>query len=307
MVRLTLVFLRDFADRLRRRTRKHEAGEGCERNMATSGFLKLLLYLRRVLIQDAAILRSSHPSHPLFRHALFDSAEFRSFEDTMKRHLEEHDDPLELRLRLAMPQLTSRLDTQFAAVHQTMTALATGQEQLVRLVTTHAVATSDFVRDASSGKVPIVLNASSDALVALPASTSAAAAAASGSRAPQPANPAPPAPVSLKFTLQRNISSVDELWREFDLGLAGQPSVKSVCEGANPAKLSETEGRFYRRRRTLIREVERLSAQHKLDERVVVAAVDRLRLSLPNNSLAKLADHLKEVQQLDIVPFLASE
>lgn len=216
----------------------------------------------------------------------------------MKRHLEEHDDPLELRLRLAMPQLTSRLDAQFAAVHQTMTALATGQEQLVRLVTTHADATSEFVRDALSG---------SDALVALPASTSAAAAAASGSRAPQPANLAPPAPVSLKFTLQRNISSVDELWREFNVGLAGQPSVKSVCEGANPAKLSETEGRFYRRRRTLIREVERLAEQHKLDERVVVAAVDRLRLSLPNNSLAKLADHLKEAQQLDIVPFLASE
>jgi hypothetical protein len=48
-------------------------------DMALKQFLQLLIWLRKVLLQDAAVLFMQDPSCPIFRYSIFQSAAFRDF------------------------------------------------------------------------------------------------------------------------------------------------------------------------------------------------------------------------------------
>lgn len=52
------------------------------KDIALKGFLGLLLWLRRVLIQDCAVLYSQYPNCAMFRFAPFNTLSFRAFAQT---------------------------------------------------------------------------------------------------------------------------------------------------------------------------------------------------------------------------------
>ena len=49
-------------------------------DIAASGFLNFLIQARRVILQDAALLSTTYPSHPLWRLPVFQSQEFGAFQ-----------------------------------------------------------------------------------------------------------------------------------------------------------------------------------------------------------------------------------
>ena len=53
--------------------------EAVKPNLAAGGFLELLKKLQDVFLQDSVFVRRSHPHHPIFRDALFATAEYASF------------------------------------------------------------------------------------------------------------------------------------------------------------------------------------------------------------------------------------
>jgi Centromere DNA-binding protein complex CBF3 subunit, domain 2 len=48
-------------------------------DMALKQFLRLLIWLRKVLLQDAAVLFTQDPTFPIFRYSIFQSTTFRAF------------------------------------------------------------------------------------------------------------------------------------------------------------------------------------------------------------------------------------
>jgi len=62
--------------------RRHREGDRCERNIALTGFFRLIRFLREVVLQDAAGTMDEYP-HPIWTHAIFQSTEFKQFKDAL--------------------------------------------------------------------------------------------------------------------------------------------------------------------------------------------------------------------------------
>jgi hypothetical protein len=74
-------------------------------DMALKQFLQLLIWLRRVLLQDAAVLFSHNPTCPIFQHPIFQTAAFHRFSATSQLALAKAEE----RARLAFRNLPDNL------------------------------------------------------------------------------------------------------------------------------------------------------------------------------------------------------
>ena len=86
--------------------------------MAAIGFLRLLLELRSIFIQDSVLLRQVMPEHLIFNHPFFGSPGFKAFEETMLRSLAADQSPAEQRLQTVMPFLTEMISNGFSSTTQ---------------------------------------------------------------------------------------------------------------------------------------------------------------------------------------------
>jgi hypothetical protein len=68
-------------------------------DIALKGFLRLLIWLRRVLLQDAAVLFGKDPTCPIFRFAPFRSDVFREFAAGLTAELTRVDEEARLALQ----------------------------------------------------------------------------------------------------------------------------------------------------------------------------------------------------------------
>lgn len=82
-------------------------GEECENNLAAQGFLNLLIQLRKILLQDAAVLYSLLPPS-ITSHRIF--AEFQQFRHDLLQRMQDSTNPVEKNLLLAMPLLSKQLE-----------------------------------------------------------------------------------------------------------------------------------------------------------------------------------------------------
>jgi hypothetical protein len=73
--------------------------------MALKQFLHLLVWLRKVLLQDAAVLFTQDPTFPIFRYSIFQSTAFRTFAAASQFMLAD----AEKKARLAFEQLPDHL------------------------------------------------------------------------------------------------------------------------------------------------------------------------------------------------------
>ncbi|KAJ8537451.1 hypothetical protein ON010_g13147 [Phytophthora cinnamomi] len=80
--------------------------EAAEQSIASGGFLELLQYLRKVVLQDAVLLQDIVPNHPIWKHSIFASQQFKIFKQKAKQHLSTLEDPAEQRLQKAVVGLT---------------------------------------------------------------------------------------------------------------------------------------------------------------------------------------------------------
>ncbi|KAA8896577.1 hypothetical protein TRICI_006857 [Trichomonascus ciferrii] len=76
------------------------------------GFLKLLLHLRRVLLQDMAILCEKYPDDPLLMHPIFKSESFMTFAVKVRKvHYEPFEQaPISARMAAVMPDVSREFD-----------------------------------------------------------------------------------------------------------------------------------------------------------------------------------------------------
>ena len=78
-------------------------------DIGTAQFVKLLFYLRIVLLQDAAIFYSRFPTHPLFQHDLFKMPAFEVFSAEVLAQLDETETDQNILIRQAMPLVSQSI------------------------------------------------------------------------------------------------------------------------------------------------------------------------------------------------------
>lgn len=99
-----------------------------QQNKAAGAFLELLAWLREVVLQDAAVIISLFPSHPLFQDPVFSTPEFGMFRHQVLAACQTaHKDTHITAIERALPAVAEKLRT--IASQQTHDALASAQRE----------------------------------------------------------------------------------------------------------------------------------------------------------------------------------
>ena len=80
---------------------------------------EMLLELRVVLLQDAALLRPRFPHLAIYHQPVFKSAEWAAFEEIVQRNEAVVEEPLDVRIQIAMPAVAQGLQT----IHTSLSGL----------------------------------------------------------------------------------------------------------------------------------------------------------------------------------------
>jgi hypothetical protein len=248
-----------------------DATEQVAPNLAAGGFLELLQRLRSVFLQDSVLWRQDFPQHPIFRDPLFQTADYRAFELSVRGALAiaVKEDPHSLAIQKAVPALNDRLRTMTGVIQNGQVthtqALSALEGMLVSRIGQLTSAIDDFVGGSFTCQfVPRSQGqgGSGTGLAALPGGGSV------GPLAPVPLPVtglagATPAGGLGQYSMSRAVHTIPELWQEWTVGLQGQPSIERLDElygsrwRTGPGKASERQ--FYSRRKTLITEIKRLA------------------------------------------------
>ncbi|CDH60232.1 predicted protein [Lichtheimia corymbifera JMRC:FSU:9682] len=91
--------------------RRVQEGDGCEPTICGQGFLRLVLELRVILLQDVVMLRSvpGLQSSSIFNHPLFSDPEFLEFERRLLDISRREPDPQQQRPQSVIPIVDNRL------------------------------------------------------------------------------------------------------------------------------------------------------------------------------------------------------
>jgi hypothetical protein len=215
--------------------------------------------------------------YPIFQDLVFEIPEYREFELRVRGALAiaVEQDPHTIAIQKAIPAVNDRLRTMTGIIQNGQATHAQALCSLEDLLTTRieqrieriAGALSEFI----GGSFHFVPRGQfAPALIAAPSITGASS--------------LPNSPVALPVTalvtalaqavevpqyhMSRTIQTIPELWREWTVGLQGQPSIERLDEQyssswrSGPTAASERQ--FYSRRRTLITEIRRLAAAIRL-------------------------------------------
>ena len=96
--------------------------------------------------------------------------------------------------------------------------------------------------------------------------------------------------------MDRDISTVNDLWAEYDVGWRGEPSIRSREAEGTAWRRDPAESKFFRLRMTIIREVELRAAEDAVPGCVAAEELERIRVAAGTrlNSLDKLIKALKD-------------
>ncbi|GAA5970603.1 hypothetical protein JCM11641_007367 [Rhodosporidiobolus odoratus] len=280
-----------------------EEGDRALPTLSAINFLKLLIRLRPVIIQDAACIRATYPTHPIFLHPLFSSPAFLAFEQHMKQHLSTVQDPFALELERVLPLLTKHIDTGFDHQRQQLLQLVNIVSTLSEKVEKSGSSSHNLLSDVLNGRVAVRLHAETGGVNPEP---SASTPAASTSAAASPSTSASSSLVTPALPLELNgaLKTVDETWREWTEGVGGQKSVEEVYpEGSEELKKLRKVDRLRKqwdRKKAVVDKVRWIMKKKKVTGEVAVQALDTFRNQQKNKSLDALRKLLKADLSLDI-------
>jgi hypothetical protein len=300
------------------------ASEVVEPNLAAGGFLELLDKLRDVFLQDSVFVRQKHPRHPIFRDALFATAEYATFATAVEAAADtlRHEDPHLVAIQKAIPSVNERLRAISSIVQTGQAAQAVSLAQLTSSVNRLASKLDDFLTgsfslqftpgrsrmlpqgyDLARGErrqctppPPPNLNVRQPAIIDLggplpPAPTALGVPGPGPAPAPAPArhDPVP------SYRLSRQVATVPDLWREWTVGLGGLPSVAALDAAYGSRWRAQSERQYYSMRKVIIDEIVAIAGSPE-DLDGIAAAVETLeqRRVRGRASLDKLIKQIKE-------------
>jgi len=252
-------------------------------DIAASGFLNFLIQARLVILQDAALLSTTYPSHSLWRLPVFQSYEFGAFqrqvlaaEDSPQINLAEavmQSFPIvaeQLQQQATMVQGIARASDSLARTHQDQLVgrfddlslqVSRLAEEARRRTIKVSMTEEEYVRFRQSTTLPPEAPRAQEATPPLEMS-----------RSEQP--PPPPSTLSTVITLatnavpeyrmNRTIQTVRELWQEWSQGVEGGPAVVELERRFQARWRRDSSVRMhYLRRKYIVDEINRLVSEGK--------------------------------------------
>jgi hypothetical protein len=102
------------------------------------GFLRLLVELRPIILQDAVLLKQLEPNHEMFSSRIFQCSEFASFSEQLNRSINNATPPAEVEIQRVVPEINSRisdLSFQIQSLYRTVAGRDTGNnDELVEAI-----------------------------------------------------------------------------------------------------------------------------------------------------------------------------
>jgi hypothetical protein len=294
------------------------ASEAVEPNLAAGGFLELLDKLRDVFLQDSVFVRRSHPHHPIFRDALFATAEYASFAIAVEAATDTlcHEDPHLVAIAKAIPSVNERLRSLTSVIQTGQATHAVALGQVTGALTELASKLDDFL----TGSFSLTFTPGRSRI--LPQGYEQAAGQPRRHTPPSPLDlnarapavdlggPLPPAPASTvldgqapawrdavpSYRLSRQVTTVPDLWREWTIGLGGLPAVMALDAAYGSRWRGPSERQYYSMRKVIIDEVLSITGNQLDDADAIAAAVEALERQrvLKKASLDKLIKVIKE-------------
>lgn len=283
-------FLEELVERHRKQKDGHDwyAGGMDQSDIQRQNFVKMLLRLRVILLQDLAVLQSEYPQYILFTAQAFATEEWKVYTERVRAGCEGSSiaPTKNLLLEQAVPEIASTLvaGTQ-AIVAQNKHFYQSLSNQIARV--------DANVNSITSGQVVIdlsLLRGSSGTLStpSNPGPSTTPAAEPSNSLNPNVTFPAqmalsssPPSgieiqsggPPSYRFANNRTVS---DLWREWTIGLCGNPSIQALEERwGHKWRKEQSQRAFFSRRKFIIDNIRDWKNSRNIAEEEAVLAMER--------------------------------
>ncbi|KAK3898183.1 transcriptional activator of glycolytic enzymes-domain-containing protein, partial [Staphylotrichum tortipilum] len=253
------------------------------KDLAGTGTVHLLVYLREVILQDSAFLIDQYPGSPVWSHPVFRHPEYRPFTRRVLARANGNEEPDRLTLLTqALPQFTEHLLTaearhtaQLAEATAALTAEIAGLEaRLTSAYTDHlrqtlAEATLQ-IRLPEAGLTPAPALVPAEATVTMPDLELELEPALVDDFCIPSAAETPP-----EYRMSRAIKTVEALWQEWMTGLRGQPAVSALDArwGSRWRASRRSEVQWYSLRLEVIREIRRISKSRRIAEISAMHAV----------------------------------
>ncbi|KAF4144063.1 Transcriptional activator of glycolytic enzyme [Phytophthora infestans] len=216
--------------------------------------------MRVVFLQDSVVLRRQYPNHQLWKHSLFSTAEYASFDQELYSLIPAITQPETKSLAVVVPQIADVLKNGMESLHGKLDALAAGIDTLKALSNKRLVLSWE---DSTSGHDPL------QSAVTQPPFTSCAI-----PQSLQPRNP----------KLSRSISTVVDLWKKYSVGLAGNMSISEANEKLGSKwRKDPTEARFYLWRKKYYDAITKTAATHNISPN---QAAEKLELARKGDNLS---------------------
>ena len=154
-----------------------------ECDLAGKGFLRLLVQLRTILLQDSIFFRNEFPQHPLWNDPVFRNRDYLSFARELELSVAQNvEEPQDVLIRRALPLFAERLTAFEQSFNQTTKQW--GQKTYSEIRQLHTT-----VQDILTGRIPVRLQAPLPPLSGVASASVSASASASATPSESPTTP----------------------------------------------------------------------------------------------------------------------
>ena len=288
---------------------------GRHHDLAAEAFLTLLKRLRKTFLQDSVQWRQRYPRHFLWEHELFSDAEYLEFERQARVTTITRTTNVPHDVRTAIPRLCDLWDMSnqsHSQHHQETSAALAAHGDLYRQILEQLASlnsSSKSIREALQEPrtitIPIQIPPTlpppgvsnpADLLAHMTEQASALnVLAPSGNCNLQSRVTEPSHRLMESYSMSRSVQTVTDLWREYTIGLNGKPSVKTMYESGERHFGSESERKFYRRRKVILDLVDRIATHRGVPGVEAATAVEIWRNRLPAMSLNKMSETVSKM------------
>ncbi|KAI9470596.1 MAG: transcriptional activator of glycolytic enzymes-domain-containing protein [Benjaminiella poitrasii] len=233
------------------------------------GFLKLLVELRVIILQDAVTLKQIAPNHEMFSHDVFHCEGFELFAAALTHAMDNTMPPSEVQIQRVVPEINSRISE-----------LALQMQSLSRVQSNQQGADRDIV-----GEISSIMTKFEERLVsflAVNASIQEATAVVSRRRSREDDDEGAE-DAHKRYKLSRDLSNVTSLWREWTVGLGNDiPSINSLNDKyGSKWRQDAKERKYYSKRLVIVNEIKKVASDGNLSlEEAAVVVEDERRSTL---------------------------
>ncbi|EAQ87150.1 hypothetical protein CHGG_03769 [Chaetomium globosum CBS 148.51] len=215
-------------------------------DLAAMGLTNLLFYLREVALQDSVLLMQQFPSSPVWNHPVFQHEAYQPFAQQVLAFVREEEQPSQLAVLVQAMPVLARLPKTF---------LVSGLQ---------AAATAVLPPAEGGGK--------SQYTSAQPSINNSRLA------SPDPArtyNTLEPELQPPQYRMCRAVRTVEGLWREWTVGLRGQPAIAALDSrwGSRWRAGRQSELQWYSLRLEVIKEIRRVAQAQRISEQAAMGIV----------------------------------